>query len=50
MKEQLENLQIGEVYENIDAANEQPLNLNAKADFVVLPNNVEHLIKLLKAF
>ena len=48
MKEQLENLQIGEVYENIDVANLTTFKLNAKADFLVLPNNVEHLIKLLK--
>lgn len=48
MKEQLENLQIGEVFENVDVKNFTTFKISAKADFLVLPDSVEHLVTLLK--
>lgn len=48
MKEQLENLQIGEILEQVDVKDLTTFKLSAKADYLVLPESVEKLIKLLQ--
>ncbi len=48
MKQELEQLQVGEVFENKNIKDLTTFKLSAKADFLVLPESIEKLIKLLQ--